>query len=52
MFYVVGLKWVFSFDITAWGWILLAGALLFVAGSSSDPITPGWAPNSRNSSGL
>ena len=32
-FYVVGQKWVFSFNITTWGWIhLLAGALLVVAG--------------------
>ena len=32
-FYVVGQKWVFSFDVTTWGWIhLLAGALLVTAG--------------------
>ena len=32
-FYVVGQKWVFSFNITTWGWIhLLAGILLVVAG--------------------
>ena len=32
-FYVVGQKWVFSFNITTWGWIhLLAGVLLVVAG--------------------
>jgi hypothetical protein len=32
-FYVAGQKWVFSFDVTTWGWIhLLAGALLVVAG--------------------
>jgi len=32
-FYVVGQKWVFSFNITTWGWIhLLAGVLLAVAG--------------------
>jgi hypothetical protein len=32
-FYVVGQKWVFSFNITTWGWIhLLAGILLAVAG--------------------
>ena len=32
--YVAGQKWVFSFDITTWGWIhLLAGALLVVAGA-------------------
>lgn len=30
---VVGEKWVFSFDVTAWGWIhLLIGATLFVVG--------------------
>jgi hypothetical protein len=32
-FYVVGEKWTFSFDITAWGWIhLLVGLLLVLAG--------------------
>ena len=32
-FYVVGQKWTFSFDITAWGWIhLIVGALVVVAG--------------------
>jgi hypothetical protein len=32
-FYVVGQQWVFSFNITTWGWIhLLAGVLLVVAG--------------------
>jgi len=32
-FYVAGQKWVFSFDITTWGWIhLLAGILLVAAG--------------------
>ena len=32
-FYVVGQQWVFSFDVTTWGWIhLIAGALLVVAG--------------------
>lgn len=32
-FYVVGQKWVFQVDVTAWGWVhLLLGALLFVAG--------------------
>jgi hypothetical protein len=32
-FYVVGQQWVFSFDITTWGWIhLIAGILLVVAG--------------------
>ena len=32
-FYVVGQKWVFSFNVTAWGWIhLLAGLVLVVAG--------------------
>jgi hypothetical protein len=32
-FYVAGQKWVFSFNITTWGWIhLLAGVLLVVAG--------------------
>ena len=32
-FYVVGQKWTFSFDITAWGWIhLLVGILLVAAG--------------------
>lgn len=30
---VVGQKWVFSFDVVAWGWIhLLIGAALFVVG--------------------
>ena len=30
---VVGEKWVFSFDVTAWGWIhVLVGAALFVVG--------------------
>ena len=32
-FYVRGEKWVFSFDVTAWGWIhLLVGILVAVAG--------------------
>ena len=32
-FYVVGQQWVFSFNVTTWGWIhLLAGILLAVAG--------------------
>ena len=32
-FYVVGQKWTFSFDVTAWGWIHLAiGVLLGAAG--------------------
>jgi hypothetical protein len=32
-FYVAGQQWVFSFNITTWGWIhLLAGVLLVVAG--------------------
>ena len=32
-FYVVGQKWVFSFNVTTWGWInLLAGILLALAG--------------------
>ena len=32
-FYVAGEKWVFSFDVTAWGWIhLLGGAVLALAG--------------------
>ncbi len=32
-FYVVGQKWTFSFDITAWGWIhLIVGVLVVVAG--------------------
>jgi hypothetical protein len=32
-FYVVAQEWVFSFNVTTWGWIhLLAGALLVVAG--------------------
>jgi hypothetical protein len=32
-FYVVGEKWTFTFDITAWGWIhLLVGVLLVAAG--------------------
>ena len=32
-FYVVGQKWVFSFNVTTWGWIhLLAGGVLVVAG--------------------
>ena len=31
-FYVVGQKWVFSFNVTTWGWIhLLAGVVLVVA---------------------
>ena len=30
---VVGQKWIFSFDVTAWGWIhLLIGAALFIVG--------------------
>jgi hypothetical protein len=33
--YVVGARYVFSFDLTAWGWIhLLAGILLVAAGSA------------------
>ena len=32
-FYMVGQKWVFSFNVTTWGWIhLLAGVVLVVAG--------------------
>ena len=32
-FYVVGAKWVFEFDITAWGWIqMVLGVLVFLAG--------------------
>ena len=32
-FYVVGQQWVFSFNVTTWGWIhLLVGVLLVVAG--------------------
>jgi hypothetical protein len=32
-FYVVGEEWIFQFDVTTWGWILLAfGALLITAG--------------------
>ena len=32
-FYVVGQKWIFEFDLTAWGWIhLLAGIGVVVAG--------------------
>ena len=32
-FYVVGQKWVFEFDVTAWGWIhLILGVLVAVAG--------------------
>ena len=32
-FYVAGQKWVFEFDLTAWGWIhLIVGALIVVAG--------------------
>ncbi len=32
-FYVVGHKWVFEFDVTAWGWIhLLLGIVVAVAG--------------------
>ena len=32
-FYVVGQEWVFSFDVTVWGWIhLLAGIVVAVAG--------------------
>jgi hypothetical protein len=29
-FYVVGQKWVFEFDVTAWGWIHLIGGILVV----------------------
>lgn len=29
-FYVVGRKWVFEFDITAWGWAHLIGGILVV----------------------
>ena len=33
--YLVGAQYVFSFDLTAWGWIhLLAGILLIAAGSA------------------
>ena len=33
--YVVGLNYVFSFDVTTWGWIhLLVGALVAVAGAA------------------
>jgi hypothetical protein len=32
-FYVVGQKWIFEFDLTAWGWIhLVAGIGIVVAG--------------------
>lgn len=32
-FFVAGEKWVFSFDVTTWGWIhLLGGAVLMLAG--------------------
>src|SRR3954447_10494968 len=32
-FYVVGEEWVFSFDITTWGWIhLVMGVIVAVAG--------------------
>jgi hypothetical protein len=32
-FYVVGRKWVFEFDVTAWGWIhLILGIVVAVAG--------------------
>jgi hypothetical protein len=32
-FYVVGQKWVFSLDLTTWGWVhLIVGALVAVAG--------------------
>jgi hypothetical protein len=32
-FYVVGHKWVFEFDVTAWGWIhLILGIVVAVAG--------------------
>ena len=32
-FYVVGQKWVFEFDVTAWGWIhLILGIVVAVAG--------------------
>ena len=32
-FYVVGQKWIFEFDLTAWGWIhLLVGILLIATG--------------------
>ena len=32
-FYVVGKKWTFSFDVTAWGWIhLILGIVVAVAG--------------------
>ena len=32
-FFVVGQEWVFSFDVTVWGWIhLLVGVLLVAAG--------------------
>jgi hypothetical protein len=30
-FYVVGRKWVFEFDVTAWGWIHLIGGIIVVA---------------------
>jgi hypothetical protein len=32
-FYVVGVKWIFEFDVTTWGWIhLLMGILVATAG--------------------
>jgi len=32
-FYVVGQKWIFEFDLTAWGWIhLVVGIVVAVAG--------------------
>ena len=31
--FIVGQKWIFSFDVTAWGWIhLIIGAALFLVG--------------------
>ncbi len=29
-FYVVGNKWIFEFDVTAWGWIHLIGGIVVV----------------------
>jgi hypothetical protein len=29
-FYVVGRKWIFEFDVTAWGWIHLIGGVIVV----------------------
>ena len=30
-FYVVGRKWIFEFDVTAWGWIHLIGGIIVVS---------------------